>query len=50
LQEIEQHAIVATLEKTGGNQRVAAESLGISDRTLRDKIKKYRQQDRMTTA
>lgn len=48
LQEIEQHAIVATLEKAGGNQRVAAESLGISDRTLRDKIKKYRQQDRMT--
>ncbi len=48
LQEIEQHAIVATLEKTGGNQRIAAESLGISDRTLRDKIKKYRQQDRMT--
>ena len=50
LRDIEQHAIVATLEKAGGNQRVAAESLGISDRTLRDKIKKYRQQDRMTTA
>ena len=50
LRDIEQRAIVATLEKSGGNQRVAAESLGISDRTLRDKIKKYRQQDRMTTS
>jgi len=50
LQELEQHAIVATLEKTGGNQRIAAQSLGISDRTLRDKIKKYRQQGSMVPA
>jgi len=44
LQEIEQKAIIATLNQTRGNQARAAKTLGISDRTLREKLKKYRQQ------
>jgi DNA-binding NtrC family response regulator len=44
LHEIEQEAIIATLRQTRGNQTRAARTLGISDRTLREKIKKYRQQ------
>jgi two-component system response regulator HydG len=44
LQEIEQEAIIATLRQTSGNQTRAAKTLGISDRTLREKIKKYRRQ------
>lgn len=45
LQELEQRAILATLEETHGNQTRAAKVLGISDRTLRDKIKRYRNQE-----
>ena len=44
LQQIEQNAIIQTLKRTNGNQTKAAKVLGISDRTLRGKIKKYRQQ------
>jgi DNA-binding NtrC family response regulator len=44
LHEIEQKAIIATLHQTRGNQTRAAKTLGISDRTLREKLKKYRQQ------
>ncbi|HSV27662.1 MAG TPA: sigma-54 dependent transcriptional regulator, partial [Sedimentisphaerales bacterium] len=44
LHQIEQQAIIATLKQTRGNQTVAAKTLGISDRTLREKIKKYRRQ------
>lgn len=44
LQEIEQYAILATLRKFPGNQTKAAKVLGISDRTLREKIRKYREQ------
>ncbi len=50
LQQIEQQAILATLEQTDGNQTRAAKALGISDRTLREKLKKYRRQDRLQTA
>jgi DNA-binding NtrC family response regulator len=45
LRELERRAILATLDETEGNQTRAAEVLGISDRTLRDKVKKYRQHD-----
>ena len=45
LQEIERRAILATLNQTEGNQAQAARVLGISDRTLREKVKKYRQQE-----
>jgi len=44
LAQIERQAILETLKQTNGNQIKAAKALGISDRTLRDKIKRYRQQ------
>lgn len=44
LEAVEQRAILETLRRTDGNQTKAAKVLGISDRTLRCKIKKYRQE------
>jgi DNA-binding NtrC family response regulator len=44
LVEIEQRAILDTLRHTDGNQTKAAKVLGISDRTLRGKIRQYRKQ------
>ena len=44
LVDIERQAILDTLRKTAGNQTKAAKVLGISDRTLRVKIRKYRQE------
>ena len=44
LANLERQAILETLKQTKGNQTRAAKVLGISDRTLRDKIKRYRQQ------
>jgi DNA-binding NtrC family response regulator len=44
LETIERRAILETLEKTSGNRRKAAEVLGISDRTLRERIRRYKQQ------
>jgi two-component system response regulator HydG len=44
LEQIERQAILETLKQTSGNQIKAAKALGISDRTLRDKIRRYRQQ------
>jgi DNA-binding NtrC family response regulator len=44
LVQIERQAILDTLRQTAGNQTKAAKALGISDRTLRDKIRRYRQQ------
>lgn len=45
LSDLERQAILATLEKTDGNQSKAAKILGISDRTLRDKIRRYHQEE-----
>jgi two-component system response regulator HydG len=45
LEQIERQAILDTLRQTRGNQTKAAKVLGISDRTLRCKIKKYRQEN-----
>ena len=45
LQETERRAILASLQQHQGNQARAARVLGISDRTLREKVKKYRQQE-----
>ena len=45
LAEIERWAIKETLGRTDGNQSRAARVLGISDRTLREKIRRYRQED-----
>jgi DNA-binding NtrC family response regulator len=41
LADIEREAIERTLESVGGNRRKAAEILGIGERTLYDKLKKY---------
>jgi DNA-binding NtrC family response regulator len=43
LEAIERHAILKTLRLTDGNQTRAAKVLGISDRTLREKVRRYRQ-------
>ncbi|MHC4113295.1 MAG: helix-turn-helix domain-containing protein, partial [Planctomycetota bacterium] len=50
LEQIERRAILDTLRQTGGNQTKAAKSLGISDRTLRGKIHRYRREGCMQTA
>jgi len=44
LADVERQAILATLDQTQGNQTRAAKVLGISDRTLRQRIRKYRQE------
>lgn len=41
LEQVERHVILDTLDNTGGNQTKAAKILGISDRTLRSKIRRY---------
>ncbi len=43
LQELERQAILEALRRTSRNQAKAATLLGITDRTLREKIRKYRQ-------
>ncbi len=45
LAHVERRAILDTLRQTNGNQTKAAKVLGISDRTLRDKIRRYRRQE-----
>jgi DNA-binding NtrC family response regulator len=45
LDRLERQAIMDTLKKTDGNRTKAAKSLGISDRTLRGKIRQYKQQE-----
>ena len=44
LVQVERQAILDTLRQTAGNQTKAAKVLGISDRTLRNKIRQYRPQ------
>ncbi len=44
LEQIERRAILDTLNQTGGNQTKAAKVLGISDRTLRDRIQRYKRE------
>ncbi len=50
LEQVEKHAILNTLDQTSGNQAKAARILGISDRTLRGKIKRYREQSSLQPA
>ena len=45
LEQVERQVILDTLQHTSGNQTKAAKILGISDRTLRGKIRRYRQQE-----
>jgi two-component system response regulator AtoC len=42
LAQMEKQAILAALRQTGGNRTKAAEQLGISIRTLRNKLQEYR--------
>jgi len=44
LKQVERRAILETLRQTAGNQIKAAKVLGISDRTLREKIHRYRRE------
>ena len=44
LEELERRAILDTLKQTAGNRKRAAEVLGISDRTLRERIRRYKEQ------
>jgi DNA-binding NtrC family response regulator len=44
IKELEQKLITMTLEQTGGNRTYAAQMLGISLRTLRNKLREYRTQ------
>jgi transcriptional regulator with PAS, ATPase and Fis domain len=43
IEDMERHMIMRTLEETGNNQQLAAQKLGISARTIRNKLKKYRE-------
>lgn len=42
IEEMERHMILQALEEEGTNQKSAAERLGISARTIRNKLQKYR--------
>ena len=44
IEEMERKLILQTLEHTGDNQKKAAEKLGISARTIRNKLSKYREE------
>jgi DNA-binding NtrC family response regulator len=50
LAQIERQAILDTLQQTAGNQTKAAKVLGISDRTLRDRLRRYRRQGCLQSA
>lgn len=45
MSDIERRAIITTWEKMGRNQKKTAEVLGISERSLRDKLKSYQKKD-----
>jgi len=50
LREIERRTILEALRRTKRNQTKAAEMLGISDRTLREKLRRYRESGQLQTA
>jgi DNA-binding protein Fis len=43
--EVEKHLILKTIERCRGNKIKAAKILGISIRTVRNKLKQYNQKD-----
>ncbi|MBD3181097.1 AAA domain-containing protein, partial [Candidatus Poribacteria bacterium] len=45
LQEMEKHLILKTLESVGGNRTKAADILGITTRTIRNKLQQYSEGD-----
>ena len=44
IEEMERHMILKALDESNNNQQRAAEQLGISARTIRNKLKKYREE------
>ena len=50
VREVEKHLIFATLERTRNNRTQAAKLLGISIRTLRNKLSEYRSRGELPTA
>ncbi|GIV59762.1 MAG: sigma-54-dependent Fis family transcriptional regulator [Rhodothermaceae bacterium] len=44
IEDMERYMILQTLSETGNNQQMAAERLGISARTIRNKLRKYREE------
>ncbi|UYZ12622.1 sigma-54 dependent transcriptional regulator [Brevibacillus sp. WF146] len=44
MEQVERKVIMATLQAMDGNRRRTADVLGIGERTLRDKLKKYRKE------
>ena len=44
LDEMERRMILQALDESDGNQQQAADRLGISDRTIRNKLKRYREE------
>ena len=42
--EVERRLILLTLEKTGGNKTKAARQLGVSLKTLHNKLRRYREE------
>jgi DNA-binding NtrC family response regulator len=43
IDDMERFMIMQALEETGQNQQAAADKLGISARTIRNKLRKYRE-------
>jgi len=48
IEDMERHMILDALEESGQNQQKAADKLGISARTIRNKLKKYREEGYLT--
>ena len=44
IEEMERYMILKTLKETNNNQQLAAQRLGISARTIRNKLRRYREQ------
>ena len=44
IDDMERHMILQALEDTGNNQQLAADRLGISARTIRNKLRRYREE------
>ena len=45
IKELERKIIQITLDETGGNRTRSAEMLGVSLRTLRNKLREYRESE-----
>jgi two-component system response regulator FlrC len=48
--DMERRLILATLEKVGGNRNRAAEALGVSVRTVRNRLRQYREETAVAVA